>query len=251
MLVTTELKVPAVLWGRKNEKNALFLYGQTMGITCQTVDSVITMPSTTCVSEIVQKCHANDQIKKCGLFIHKHMPFLGASPDSIIECECCGKGVVEVKCPYKYREASLPDIVGLPDCCMDENFSLKVNHKWYEQIQFQMGVCNVQYGDFVYWTPRDAVIYRVLRDDVLITAMFTKCSQLWFDHLLPELVTRGIENAGQGRVSDISDAVYCICRKGSYGQMVGCDRCDEWYHIECLKLKRMPRAKKWYCAKCR
>ena len=27
-------------------------------------------------------------------------PYIGASPDGIIECDCCGFGILEVKCPY-------------------------------------------------------------------------------------------------------------------------------------------------------
>ena len=29
----------------------------------------------------------------------KQYPYLGASPVLIVECTCCGKGVVEIKCP--------------------------------------------------------------------------------------------------------------------------------------------------------
>ena len=32
------------------------------------------------------------------LFICVEHLFLGASPDALIECNCCGKGVVEMKC---------------------------------------------------------------------------------------------------------------------------------------------------------
>ena len=27
----------------------------------------------------------------------------GATPDGVTECECCGAGLTEIKCPYKYR----------------------------------------------------------------------------------------------------------------------------------------------------
>ena len=33
-------------------------------------------------------------------FICVKHPFLGASPDALIECNCCGQGVVEVKCSF-------------------------------------------------------------------------------------------------------------------------------------------------------
>ena len=31
------------------------------------------------------------------------MASFGASPDGIIVCDCHGKGLLEIKCPHKYR----------------------------------------------------------------------------------------------------------------------------------------------------
>ena len=31
---------------------------------------------------------------------------MGASPDGIVSCECCGSGVVEIKCPYSCKDKS-------------------------------------------------------------------------------------------------------------------------------------------------
>ena len=39
---------------------------------------------------------------KTGLHISANYAHLGASPDGIIDRDCCGKGLVEVKCPRKY-----------------------------------------------------------------------------------------------------------------------------------------------------
>ena len=33
--------------------------------------------------------------------------------------------------------------------------------------------------------------------------------------------------------------------------MVGCDNCDNWYHLVGLKLKDFPKVKKWYCKLCK
>ena len=34
------------------------------------------------------------------VIINTQYPHLGASPDGVTMCECCDKGVVELKCPY-------------------------------------------------------------------------------------------------------------------------------------------------------
>ena len=52
---------------------------------------------------------------------------------------------------------------------------------------------------------------------------------------------------------DPNEPLYCICRRVSYGQMVGCDNDDckyEWFHYDCVGLKSQPPGK-WYCQDCR
>ena len=45
---------------------------------------------------------SNFTITKTGLHINADYPHLGASPDGIIDCDCCGKGLVEIKYPRRY-----------------------------------------------------------------------------------------------------------------------------------------------------
>ncbi|XP_077553350.1 uncharacterized protein LOC144168189 [Haemaphysalis longicornis] len=35
----------------------------------------------------------------------KKWQFFAASPDGLVECSCCGRGVLEIKCPCKHRNA--------------------------------------------------------------------------------------------------------------------------------------------------
>ena len=44
--------------------------------------------------------HNSLKIAPVGLVLHHHKACFGASPDSMVECIYCGKGVLEVKCPY-------------------------------------------------------------------------------------------------------------------------------------------------------
>lgn len=41
----------------------------------------------------------NQQVQTCGFFVNLGFPQVGASPDAIVSCTCCGKGCIEVKCP--------------------------------------------------------------------------------------------------------------------------------------------------------
>ena len=51
--------------------------------------------------------HTNLQVAECGLFINPQWPFVGASPDGIITCNCCSKGVLEIKCPFCHHDESI------------------------------------------------------------------------------------------------------------------------------------------------
>lgn len=48
--------------------------------------------------------HSGFIIKSCGFIVDEENPFLGASPDGLIECTCCGCGVLEVKCPFVLKK---------------------------------------------------------------------------------------------------------------------------------------------------
>ena len=41
--------------------------------------------------------HENVSVEDCGFYISHQFLHIGASPDAIVECDCCGKGCVEIK----------------------------------------------------------------------------------------------------------------------------------------------------------
>ena len=47
-------------------------------------------------------------ILKAGLFVDTSQPYIGATPDGTVTCTCCGKGLLEVKCPHCAKD-------GLPE----------------------------------------------------------------------------------------------------------------------------------------
>ncbi len=70
-----KFKTEATAWGCKHEKTAKDEY-----------------------LKLVKDSHDNFIISESGLIIHVDYPYLGASPDGCIKCDCCGKGVLEIKC---------------------------------------------------------------------------------------------------------------------------------------------------------
>ena len=57
----------------------------------------------------MKKSHDGFQVSESGLVLNSQWPHLGASPDGIISCDCCGIGVLEIKCPYCHRTDTVVD----------------------------------------------------------------------------------------------------------------------------------------------
>ena len=79
--------------------------------------------------------------------------FFGATADGIVNCDCCGRGTLEMKCSYKHRQSTLHE-AALADktFCLDQDLKLKTSHRYYTQIQFQMLVFDTSYTDLVVMT---------------------------------------------------------------------------------------------------
>ena len=73
--------------------------------------------------------------KTTGLHVTSDVSFIGTFP-VLIECQCCGKCLLEIKCPYEYKTRLKDwDNKTFP---MNADSIIKTNHKYYSQIQSQM-----------------------------------------------------------------------------------------------------------------
>ena len=76
----------------------------------------------------MKNSHVNFQLTQCGLFINKEYPFLHATPDFLMSCDCCGLGCGEVKCPISIENGDFEKYVQEKSCCLenvDSTFMLK------------------------------------------------------------------------------------------------------------------------------
>ena len=216
------------------------------------------------------KHHQGLTVEEAGLFVHPDMPFIGASPDRIITCECCGKGALEVKCPFCAKD-------GLPDCedknfCMElkeDKWVLKQNHQYYYQVQTQLYVCRLTYADFVVWTENGMAYERISFDDKFFEVLLDTLKRFFIYGVLPEIIGKWYSRkpiAGDdgivvypvdSRSSDESDKedyekLWCFCGQPSYGRMILCDNdcCPiQWFHCDCLRIRGKPKGK-WFCPSC-
>ena len=78
-------------------------------------------------------------------------PHLGASPDGFVCCDCCEKGLVEIKWPFTTRDINPSGVRGKPRSCLEEK-SIVISHAYYTQIQGQLVISERQYCDLAIWT---------------------------------------------------------------------------------------------------
>lgn len=192
--------------------------------------------------------HTNFVLKRTGLVIYQPYPFLAASPDGISTCDCHGDAVLEIKCPFKYKNLCSTEILQIqdPTFCLDTHGSLKKAHQYYDQVQTQMLVTNCAQCNFVIWTEPGLVIANVSRDEEHVTHLLHQTKVFVETHLFPELLNNKRETS-QG-----DDAVICTCSRPKFGRTIICsnENCSvKMYHYSCVGIKR--KTKQWLCGRCR
>lgn len=125
------------------------------------------------------KNHKNVKYQDCGLFVDGVRPYLGASPDGIIECDCHGKALVEIKCPSK----SITELAYLCD--------RKLNKKsaYYGQIQGQMMITGIFSTYFyVYSSTKENLLEVVSEDNSFCKRMRSNLAIFYLQYLAPSLL---------------------------------------------------------------
>ena len=134
LTVFKEIKTPAILHGQKYESIALAKYESEQG----------------------------RGTRQCGLFVSKSHPFIGASPDAIIDCET----VLEIKCPSVVRNQMIntKTVPFLKE--EDGHIFLDNNHDYFYRIQGQLFCTGATICNFVIYTFKDFKCIHVKRDDI-------------------------------------------------------------------------------------
>ncbi|KAF5278270.1 hypothetical protein FQR65_LT15704 [Abscondita terminalis] len=168
LLYQKELNTPAIRYGRLNESKAIAKYNEMTG----------------------------REVKNCGIFIDWENPYLGASPDGLVEDD----GLIEVKCLPSLLNHKIRDSSSNRTCfhIVDNEIRLKTNHSFYYQIQGQLNICRRNYCDFIIYSDNDFHIERINKDVRLWKdQMLPKLKQFYFELMLPEIVdgriTRGLK----------------------------------------------------------
>ncbi|KAH9365161.1 hypothetical protein HPB48_015773 [Haemaphysalis longicornis] len=156
--------------GGKNEANALAKYQQ-----------------------LTKELHHDVEFHQAGLLISQEYVFLGATPDLLVKCSCCGEGTVEVKCPWTVRDGQLCDLLREKSSCVSEcegSLRLKKSHRYYypdpgATVCVEKGVLRL-----LLWTCTEIHVERVKADKEFLLPLLQAAEGFFKKVLLPELVCR-------------------------------------------------------------
>ena len=157
--------------------------------------------------KLQSKKHDSLIVKKCGLFLSSESPYLGATPDGLVECSCngCVPRCLEIKCPFKLRNDTLKDPP--KDSFLQvtkEGLQLKRGHQYYHQVQAQMALTNTKVCDFFVWTTASSHLEQISFDREFWDQQKRRCKALFDDAILPELVGKYFSRLpGSYKIPDI------------------------------------------------
>ena len=194
-------------------------------------------------SERKSSLHMNLLVSKCGLIVNRRYAHLGASPNALISCDCCGKGVVEIKCPFRCKEESIREVASKGDFCLkvssNGELSLDTTHSYYYQIQLQMFLSSTTYGGFIVWAPAAFHVERIVVDNDFVRTATERVNHFYLVGLMPELLgkwyTQQRPTLRQGDdTGDQDDEQYCFCKRDDVeGDMIECGNGTciiQWFH---------------------
>ena len=123
--------------------------------------------------------HIDFEINKSGLIIDPIYPFMGASPDGLVCCTCCGRGVLEVKCPFSCKDKEFHSVTVENSKFFlynddDGTLKLKRNQAYFYQVQMQIKFSQTQYCDFVVWKKDDLFVEHIFQ--CMYTGMLMLCT---------------------------------------------------------------------------
>ncbi|KAJ1518839.1 hypothetical protein ONE63_011543 [Megalurothrips usitatus] len=190
----------------------------------------------------LDETHDNVLVAESGLFIPPEVLFIGATPDGFVNCDCCGRGIIEMKAPQNQN--------------LDENF-IPMKHLFQIQL-FCVGLVKAKYCDYIAFHPNGTTIKRVFPDVRLQEFIIDKDEVFFRRVIISELLSRYFSSlrslhTNSGTSDEDDENLYCFCQKPWEDPMVRCvgeDCTLEWFHARCFHLKTVPK-RMWYCIECK
>ena len=152
---------------------------------------------------------------QAGFVINPLYPYFGATPDGFVYYDCCGYGVLEIKCPFSVKDSRPLELQHRKSFLNHQG--LVHTHKYYMQVQGQLLLCVLQYCNLVVWTTVEFVSFKIYKDIPFTGKLLTKLTKFFVRNLLPELITHWLLNKEHYDCGNFSE-VYCFGHKEEYGK---------------------------------
>ena len=212
-----EISSDAILWGKINEKIAR--------------DKFFSLKS----SEHVNLC-----VRSTGLFIDIDEPYLAATPDGIVTCDCHEDYILEIKCPFSQKNKKISEIEK-KNFFLDENGTLKDTHNYYDQIQGQMAVAEIYKCYFVTYTEKELHCQIIDFDEYRWESSKEILQNFFFNFVFPEIISCQMEKDIEAASKE------CLCKIKKIVTVVKCMKCKKTFHRACVNY-RLKTA--WLCDNC-
>lgn len=122
-----------------------------------------------------------------GLFISHEIPFLGASPDRVID----DNTLLEIKCPYSAKDSMItPENVPYLFYNEKGELALKKDHFYFFQIQGQLYCAERNACKFLIFTLKDRKIIEIKKDADFCSDMIEKLTKFFIEYFKPQYLER-------------------------------------------------------------
>lgn len=126
----------------------------------------------------------DQQVADIGLLLH-HSGVLAASPDRLLD----GEFLLEVKCPFSFRESSIADVLADSKFCIglgdDGAYCLKTDHVYFDQCQGQLHISGKNSMNFFVWLPGGSLRIDVQRDEEWGRKNIPLLTEFFYTRLIP------------------------------------------------------------------
>ena len=173
------------------------------------------------------KSHVNHSVNLSGLILNLDFPYLGASPDGIVNCSCCGVGCLETKYPSKYRDNPIEDMIfgssGYLEFGSGGAVEIIKTHAYFYQIQTQLLVTQYDYSNFFVTLINHFVCIRIELGKELFEKISRKCKLFFEKVILPELLAKFFSEPTITNATSPGKVCYCNMSKED-DDLIGCDK---------------------------
>ena len=144
--------IPALKYGNEKEKVALAAYTQK----CQKLDPLF-------------------KVQALGLVLDPSFPAFGGSPDGVGICGNGERYLIEIKCPFSFKDGNLLKDGAARLSYLDEEGNLRKTHQYYFQIQTLMGIMKLKRCMLVIWCPMSMIVLEIQANPEFYTKVREAC----------------------------------------------------------------------------